>query len=93
MDGYYYEAAEMLEMANSDITDVVEILSVIQRLKDVYQDTARGLLQDIGYWLYTKHSEYLRSVGQDLGDIESGLGIEPPEPDAEGGIGDDESDG
>ena len=93
IDGYYYEAAEMLEMANSDSTDLVQIRAVIQRLKDVYPDTARGSLQDIGYWFYTKHCDYLRSVGRDLGDIERGLGIVPPEPEAEVGSGDDEFDG
>ena len=83
MDGHYQVAAEMMELANMDDVNERQIQTVIRRLKDIYIDTARGSFSDIGYWLYTKHGEYLRSVGRNMDEIEDRLGIVRPEPAAE----------
>ena len=56
-------AAEMMELANMDDVSERQIHGAICRLKDTYIDTARGSLNEIGNWLYTKHREYLRGVG------------------------------
>ena len=83
IDGHYQVAAEMLELVNMDDVSEHQIRTTIQRQKDTYPDTTRGSFNDIGYWLYTKHGNYLRSVGRDLVEIEDRLGIAHPEPDAE----------
>ena len=79
MDGHQV-AAEMMELANMDDVSERQIHGAICRLKDTYIDTARGSLNEIGNWLYTKHREYLRGVGWNLTEIEEQLGLANPEP-------------
>ena len=83
MDGYYQVAAEMMELSRIDDVTEHQVLSAIRRLKDTYVGIVRSPFNEIGHWLYTKHEEYLRSVGRNLTVIEEILGVESREPDAE----------